>query len=137
MPRLTYCPSRSSWATRAASWVRVKAMSASLSRAHRRTRRHALDALSLRSDVHDALHEDAWQMHELGVDRSRLDEFLDFGHRYLAGHRAERIEVTRGFVKEQVAGTIADRCAHERVVANDSCFQHVFPAVEDARLLLR
>ena len=75
-------------------------------------------------------------MHVLGVDRARLDEFLDFGDRDLPGHRAERIEVARSFVKDQIAGAVGDRRAHQREVADDSLFHHVVATVERARLLL-
>ena len=65
-----------------------------------------------------------------GIDLARFDELLDFGDRNLAGHRAERIEVTRRLVKDQVAGAIADRRAHQREVADDAGFEHVLAAVE-------
>ena len=100
-------------------------------------RRDALDSLALRADVNDALHEDAGQVDGLRIDRAGFDELLDFGDRDLAGHRAERIEVARRFVKDQVSRSIADRRADQREVADDAGLEHVLAAVEDTRLLLR
>src|ERR1700676_1814218 len=134
MPRLTYWPSLSSCATRAASCVRVSAMSApSVALA----RGDALDAFAGAADLHDALHEDAGQMHLLGIDRAWLDELLDLRDRDLARHRAERVEVARRLVKDQVAVAVADARAHEREVGDDAALQRVVPPPERAHVLFR
>src|SRR5580692_2562623 len=104
MPRLTYCPSRSSCATRAASCVRVNAILG-----HREfSCGDAFDALTLWPDVDDALHEYAGKMHVLRVDRPRLHELLYFSDRDPPRHRAQRVEVTRRLVKDEISRTIAD-----------------------------
>src|ERR1700712_613834 len=134
MPRLTYCPSLSSCATRAASCVRVSAMSApSVALA----RRDALDALAAAADLHDALHENARQMHVLGVERAGLHELLDFRDRDLAGHRAQRVEIARRFVKDQVAVPVADAGAHEREIGDDALLERVVASAERAHVFFR
>src|SRR5438270_418906 len=134
MPRLTYWPSLSSRATRAASCVRVSATSAPSAAL---ARRDALDALAAGADLHDALHEDAGQMHLLGIERARLHELLDFRDRDLAGHRAQRVEVARRFVEHEVAVTVADARAHQREVGDDAFLQHVVAAAERAHVFFR
>src|SRR5581483_8624374 len=117
IPRLTYWPSRSSCATRAASCVRVIG---NLLSSVPFARRHALDAFSARPDLHDALHEDPREMHLLGIDAARLDEIFDLGDRDAAGHPAERVEVARRLVEDQVAVAVAEARAHEGEVGDDA-----------------
>src|ERR1700677_4868169 len=137
MPRLTYAPSRSSRATRAASWLRGSATLFSLALTGTRADRDALDALAAAADFDDALHEDAGQVNRFGIDLTRFDELLDFRDCDLPGHRAQRVEVAGGFVKDQVAVPIADAGAHEREVAHDALFEHVLATAEDACFFFR
>src|SRR5262249_1741997 len=116
MPRLTYWPSCSSAAHRAASWNRVSAMSGLLPRAHGAL----LHLLALGADLDDPLHEHARGVYVLGVDLARLDELFDLGDRDPAGHRAQRVEVARGLVVDEVAVPITHRGPHQREVAHDA-----------------
>src|ERR1700710_2002622 len=112
MPRLTYWPSSSSCAARAASSLRVRAMSR-LRRvgAGRRGRGGAragaggaeLDLLALDADLDDALHVDPGEVDVVGADLARLDELLDLGDGDPPGHAGQRVEVPRGLVEDQVA----------------------------------
>src|SRR5580692_3601997 len=97
MPRLTYCPSRNSSATRRASCSRVSATLRSPP-----TRRHALDAFAAVAHRDDALHEDARRVHVARIEFAQLDELLDLRDRYSSGRRAQRIEVARRLVVHQV-----------------------------------
>src|ERR1700686_5345178 len=133
MPRLTYRPSCSSCATRAASWVRV---SATLSSSVPLARGHALDAFAGRPDRNDPLHVNPGQVDLLGIDLARLDELLDLGDGDLSGHRAERVELPRRLVEDEVAVPVADARAHQGEIADDPLFERVLAAVEDADVLL-
>src|SRR5579862_1020571 len=113
MPRLTYCPSRSSCATRAASWVLVSGIAAL-------PRRDAFDAFALRADAHDALHEDAGEVHLFRIDLARLDQLFNLHDGDVARHRAQRIEVARRFVKDEITGAVPNGRAYQRVIADDT-----------------
>src|ERR1700722_7392955 len=114
MPRLTYCPSRNSSATRRASCSLVSATLGS-----RFARRHALDAFAAVADGDDALDEDSRGVHVARIDLARLDEFLDLRDRDSPSRRAQRIEVARRLIVDEVAVPVAARCAHEREVGGD------------------
>src|SRR5215217_97545 len=130
MPRLTYWPSSSSCAARAASWVRVRAMSVPP-----RAGRPAFDALAFQANRPDhALDEDARRVDLLGQDLAGLDQLLHLGDRDAPGHRAERVEVARGLAEEEVAVPVADRGAHQREVGDDPLLQHVVALAERADL---
>src|SRR5579872_7468805 len=100
MPRLTYCPSRSSRASRVASCVRVSAMSL---RSCARARGNAFDPFAFGADLDDALYEDARQLHVFRNDLPRFHQPLDLGYRNPPGHRTQRIEVARRFVEKQIS----------------------------------
>ena len=90
-------PSRSSAATRAASWVRVRVISRRLRAA--RAGGALLDGLAVRADLHDALHEHARGVDVLRVEFAGFDEFLDLGDRDPPGRGAQRVEVARRRVR--------------------------------------
>src|ERR671911_893466 len=108
MPRLTYWPSRSSWAARAAICSRVSAISVARplgagSRAHGAP----LDALlDVRADVDDALHEHARRVHLLGFDLADVDQVLDLGDGDPPGGGAQRVEVARALPVDEVPGAV-------------------------------
>src|SRR4051794_31383819 len=87
MPRLTYWPSVSSSATRAASSSRVRAISVSLrgfltrggrgGRPGARAGGELLDLLVRRVGLHDPVDEHAGQVHLLGSDLPRFVDPLD------------------------------------------------------------
>src|ERR671913_1545717 len=130
MPRLTYCPSASSRATRAASCCRVSAISA--------PHRAPLDPLAVLADRADPpLQEDARRVHPLGRDLTRLDQPLHLGDGDPAGGRAERVEVAGAGVVDQVAVPVADRGPDQREVADDALLEHVLEVAEAAGLLGR
>jgi len=88
--------------------------------------RYTLSSASLNKDYSD-----------LGrIDLSGLDQLFDFGDRDFSRHSAERIEITRRFVKDQISGPVADARAHERKIADDAALENVVRAVEGARLFL-
>src|SRR5687768_383795 len=88
MPRLTYCPSWSSRATRAASWSFVSAMSApALGGPHG----PLLDPLLGTGHVHDPLHEDPGGVDQRRVELTGLDELLHLGDRDPPGGGAQRV----------------------------------------------
>src|SRR6266496_861881 len=161
MPRLTYCPSHSSWATRAASWLRVRVMPAppgspalvpraaqpsslparaagSRARSWLAPDRAALDPLAALADRADhPLHEDARGVHVLRRDLAGLDQPLHLGDGDPTGRRAQRVEVARARVVPEVAVPVPDRRADQAEVADDAGLQDVLPAVEHPGLLFR
>src|ERR1700693_6257082 len=76
-------------------------------------------------------------MNLFGIDLARLDELLGFGDRDLPRHSAQRVEVARRFVKDEVSVPVADARTYQREVAYDPFFEHVGAPVEISRLLLR
>src|ERR1700756_2038868 len=127
MPRLTYCPSTSSFATRAASCSLLSTVAP--------LHGPPLDALLDARGVHDALHEDARCVHEHRVEVARLDELLDRGDRDPAGGRAQRVEVLRRLLVDEVAVPVAVLRVHEPEVAHDRLLEHVVATVEGAHFL--
>src|SRR5690349_548312 len=101
MPRLTYEPSESSAAARAAISLRVRAISVAL-----HADRAPLDALfDIGSDLDDAVDEDARQVDAVGVELPRLHELLDLCDAHATGHRRQRVEVAGGLVEDEIAET--------------------------------
>lgn len=100
-------------------------------------RRYALDAFAFLTDDDDALHENAGRVNVLRVDVARRHQPFHFGNCDLARHRAQRIEIARRLIVNEVAVTVADARANESVIANDAFFQYVFTTVETASFLLR
>ena len=70
-------------------------------------------------------------MHRGRCEIARLDELFDFGDGDSAGLRAERIEVLRGLLVDEVAVAVTDPGVHEGEVAGDGPLEHVLDAVED------
>src|SRR5690348_6443247 len=117
MPRLTYCPSTSSSATRAASSSRLS------------TDRPPLDALLDVGGVHHALHEHTGGVHQHRVQLAGLDELLDRRDRDPSGGGAQRVEVLRALLVDEVAVAVAVLGMHQGEVGDDRALQHVLPAV--------
>src|SRR5512132_4266941 len=104
MPRLTYWPSSSSWAARAAICSRVSAISGLCPR----TGGPPLDALlDVRPHVDHPLHVDARGVHVLGRDVADLDEVLDLGDGHPTGGGAQRVEVAGALPVDEVARPVA------------------------------
>ena len=84
MPRLTYSPSSSSRAARAAIWSRVQLI-VSVLRRFRPVRvvrfSMPLRVACLRGELDDALHEDARQVDVVGADFADLDDLLGLDDR--------------------------------------------------------
>src|SRR5581483_4814587 len=68
----------------------------------------------------DAMHENAWRVNAIGIERSRLDELLHLGDADLAGGRRHRIEVARGLSINEIAHSIASPRSDEREIADDA-----------------
>src|SRR5688572_26815952 len=113
MPRLTYSPSRSSSAARAAIWSRVQAMSARLLADAGGALLDVLAGGLVRGEGDDALHENAGQVHVVGVDLADLDHAFRLDDGEPAGHRGGRVEVAGGGVEDAVARPVRDGGAHE------------------------
>src|SRR4051794_21340798 len=101
MPRLTYWPSSSSSATRAASCSLVSAMSARLPYGA------AFDPLLGVADGDDPLHEPTGRVDLVGLELARLDEVLDLGDGDPSGGGTERVEVARGHPVHEIAVPVA------------------------------
>src|SRR6478735_2643682 len=126
MPRLTYEPSVSSRATRAASCSRV---SATVSRPLRWCGRSSLDALlgagvGLVDDDHP-LDEHARSVDAVRVEVAGLDELLDAGDRQPARGGDERVEVACALVEYEVAQAVALPGMDEGDVGDDRLLQDV------------
>src|ERR671912_1535670 len=119
MPRLTYEPSASSRAARAAISKRVSAISVPLSHGA------AFDALlDVGADHHDAVDVDARQVHGVRVELAHLHELLDLRDAHPAGHRRERREVAGRLVEDEVAVPVALEGVHEGEVRGDRLLEH-------------
>ena len=94
-----------------------------------------LDPLFVAFSLDDAVDEDARRVDLVGIELADLDELLDFGDADFAAARDHRVEVPRGFSKDEVAGFVALPRFHERNLGLDAGFEHVFLAVENFRLL--
>src|SRR6185437_5327516 len=134
IPRLTYCPSRSSCAARMAICSRVN-MSRTPPGRGLWTRGAALDALFVRTD-HDAVHVDAGRMDPIGRHLSHLDQLFDLGDGDPARHRAQGIEVARRQTVLQIARTVGTPGLDDGPVRADAALQHVLAAVEFAYFLV-
>src|ERR687893_1953117 len=148
MPRLTYWPSSSSRATRAASWSRVRVMSlVSLDgglvagggrrggAVGARAGGAVFDPLALGADDDHPVDEDPGQVHVLGPDVARFDEFLDLGDGDPPGHAGQRVEVAGRLVEPQVAVPVTGGGPDQAEVGGQRRLQHVLVAVEDPHLL--
>src|SRR5262245_59326193 len=129
MPRLTYCPSASSAAALAAICSRVSPIAASafLPGSHGAPLDPLLD---LGAHRHDTLHEDAGQVDLVRAQLARLHQVLDLGDGHPSGHRAQRVEVARRLVEDQVAVPVADERVHHTEVAADGLLKHVGAVAE-------
>src|SRR5260370_2894231 len=166
MPRLTYAPSWSSCAARAAICSRVRAIAVPLWVGRRRggvraractiasrcstgsrVGRHsgrlrhergsrldrrgldgaALDVLVvglLGGQRDDPLDVDAGQVDRVGIELTRLDQVLDLGDRYPAGHSGQRVKIARRLPEHQVAVPVTlPRSDHARV-PDDRLLEH-------------
>src|SRR3546814_260027 len=144
IPRLTYCPSESSAAARAAisSWLQPVLTAVSLiSVAFRsRSRGGLLDLLAgglLRRQLDDPVHEDTRHVYVVGVDLAGFDDLLRLDDRESSTHRDGGVEVLRGLVEAQVAVPVGDGAADQRDVCLDGLLEHHLPAVEAAGFLWR
>src|SRR5690606_12045835 len=137
MPRLTYVPSTSSRAARAAICSRVSAMSgtAFLAAVYAAPFDPPDGCRVVGEDPDHPLDEDAGQVHLVRVQFARLHQMLDLGDGDAAGHRGQRVEVAGRGVEHQVAVAVPDGRPHEGEVGRDALLQEVLPAVEDAGLL--
>src|SRR5215203_3682692 len=129
MPRLTYWPSRSSWAARAAICSRVSAISA-LPPLAAGSRSHGapLDPLlDVRPDPDHPLDEDAGRVDLLGPDLPDVDHLLDLGDRDPPGRGAQRVEVARALAVDEVAGAVALPGVDQREVGDDRLLEDVRP----------
>src|SRR3954447_141585 len=94
-----------------------------------------LDRLLVARALEDALDVDRRQVDLIGVELADLDQLLDLGHRDLAGLRAQRVEVARGLLEDQVAPAVALPRLDDREVAAQRVLEHAVPAVDLAGLL--
>src|SRR5262245_42552450 len=86
-----------------------------------------LDPLVLRlfsGQRQDALHEDAGQVHAVGLQLARLDQLLDLGDGDSTGHRAQRVEVACGVAEHEVAVAVAAPRADQSEVGDDRRFEY-------------
>ena len=70
-----------------------------------------------------------------GIELAHFHQLLDLGHRHLAAGGDHRVEVARGLAIDEVAGLVALPGLDDGQVGADRVLEHVFAAVERARLL--
>src|SRR3954454_23562468 len=88
----------------------------------------AFDPLLTGGHVHHALHEHPGQVHAVRVEVSGLDELLHLRDRDATGHGAERVEVARALVEDEVAVAVTDESVHETEVGGDGLLEHIVTA---------
>src|SRR4051794_2603096 len=103
MPRLTYCPSVSSRAARAAISSRVSGISGSLGARPHGAAFDPLVGRLLGGQRDHPLHVHPGQVDLVRVELARLHQPLDLGDGDPPGHRAERVEVAGTAPEHQVA----------------------------------
>src|SRR5271169_6048156 len=150
-PRLTYCPSCSSVATRAASSSRLQLMAVPPGKRvvppphrfalHRRWRswphRLLFDLLHRVGHMHHPVHVDPLGVHLGGVDLARFDQVLNLRDSDLARYGTVRVEVGGRRVVDQVAVPVAFEGVHQCEVSADGSFEHASDPVEFAGFLRR
>src|ERR1700756_2176731 len=124
-PRLTYCPSCSSAATRAANSSRLQLILRS-SWPHRLL----FDLLYRVGHMHHPVHVDPGGVHLGGVDLARFDQVLNLRDGDPARYGTVRVEVGGRRVVDQVAVPVAFEGVHQCEVSADGSFQHVSDPVE-------
>src|ERR1700741_3140239 len=152
-PRLTYCPSCSSAATRAASssplQLTLRHSSSSLrppqaggtptasSSARSWPHRLLFDLLHRVGHMHHPVHVDPRGVHLGGVDLARFDQVLNLRDGEPARYGTVWVEVRGRRMIDQVAVPVAFEGVHQCEVSADGSFQHVSDPVEFAGLLRR
>src|SRR5581483_5064830 len=133
MPKLTYSPSWMSSATRAAICSRVQRFMglapAWISRGIRGCRG------GIAADRHHALDENARGHHAFRIERAELHDFAHFRDRAFRRGGHDRPEVARRLAIDEIAPPVALERLDQRVIGMDRVFEHVMPAVDEARLL--
>src|SRR5262245_41874824 len=94
-----------------------------------------LDPLRVVAALEDLLHEDAWRVHDVGIDLAGLDQMLDFGNRAAGGGGHHRVEIPRRLSISEVSIGVALPRLDKREVGQQRSLEHVVAAVELARLL--
>src|SRR5207249_2437539 len=84
--------------------------------------------------LNNSIHENARRMDLIGVKLTDFDKLLNLRNANLATAGDHRIEVSRGFSINQVAGLISLPCFDERDFRGDARFEDVFFTVETLRL---
>src|SRR5271156_6835757 len=146
MPRLTYCPSCSSAATRAANSSRLQLIwrhsSSSLrppqaggtptASSPARSWPHGLllDLFHRVGDMDHPVHVDPRGVHVGGVDFTWFEQVLNLGDGDPARHGAVLIEGGRRRVIDEVAVPVAFERIHQCEVSADGPFQYVSDTVE-------
>src|ERR1700757_1405529 len=134
IPRLTYCPSWSSAATRAANSSRLQVIVAAPS-----SWPHGLlfDLLHRVGYVDHPVHVDPRGVHVGRVDFARFGQVLNLSDGDPACHGTVRIEVGGRRMVDEVAVPVAFERVHQREVSSDSSLQYVSDTVEFAGFLRR
>src|SRR3954471_13055599 len=109
MPRLTYTPSRSSCAARAAICSRVSGISALPHGA-------LLDGLLVARALEDPLHVNGGDVDLVAFELADFDQVLDLRDGDARGGAHHRAEVPGGLAEHQVAPLVALPRAYDRVV---------------------
>ena len=94
-----------------------------------------LDPFLVARSLNGAVNKDTRRVDLVGIQLADLDELLDFGHADLAAAGDHRVEVSRGFSKNEIAGFVTLPCFHERDLGLDAGFEHVFFVGKNFRLL--
>src|SRR6201997_2834299 len=134
MPRLTYWPSCSSAATRAASSSRLQVIVAAPSSSPDGL---FFDLLHRVGYVDHPVHVDPRGVHVGRVDFARFSQVLNLSDGDPARHGTVRIEVGGRRVVDEVAVPVAFERVHQREVSSDSSLQYVSDTVEFAGFLWR
>src|SRR5262249_49695439 len=129
IPRLTYSPSLSSAATRAANCVLVSGMSRPLRRLVR-TDSAAFDVLAPGADVDDPVHEHTRRVNLLGIQFAWLDKGFHLGDRDPSGHGREWVEVAGRRVVDEIPVPVAACGPDQREVGNDAVLEDIELTVE-------
>src|SRR5262249_38531831 len=93
------------------------------------------DLLVIGRTAEDALHENAWRVHVVGIEGAHRHQLLDLGDAHLRRRRHHGIEVSGRLAIDEVARGVALPRLHQGEVAVQAALHDVFVAVEHLGLL--
>lgn len=94
------------------------------------THRSLFDSLD-RGGLHDPINKNSRRVDLVSVEFSRLNQLFDLGDANLSACRNHRIEVARGFAKDEISEMVALPGLHERDICANRPLENISLSVKD------